>query len=74
MLANDLLCIKGFIIDNNLYSNNKTYKLCNLFVAKGECLNGFFQIICIGNDYYKLIRNIVLDRTNIEESVSEQTM
>lgn len=63
MLAKDLLCVKGFVNDNNLYVNNKVYKLFNLFVPNDECHHGFFQIRKSVDDWYELIRKVVVDKT-----------
>lgn len=67
MPANDLLCVKGFVVSNNLYANNKVYKLFNLFVPRNECHHGFFQIYKGNDDWYGLARKIVLDKTKFIE-------
>lgn len=74
MLANGLLCIKGFVNFNNLYANNKVYKLYNLFVPIDEAHHGFFQILKGNDDWYGLIRKIVIDKTKFIEGSVELTM
>lgn len=73
MLAKDLLCVKGFVNFNNLYANNKVYKLYNLFVPIDEMHHGFFQIRKCNGDWYGLIRKIVLDKTKVIEGSVELT-
>lgn len=73
MLANDLLCVKGFVNFNNLYANNKVYKLYNMFAPINEAHHGFFQILKCHDDWYRLIRKIVVDKTVFVGNVSEQT-
>lgn len=58
----DILCVKGYINFDNLYTDVNVYRLLNIIIPKNEYRYGYFQIQSYGDNWWKLLREVVLEK------------